>query len=143
MRIFRYDHEFVWKAGEKLYLADTLNRAYLEVQGEEPDMRICTFEKEEIPDQRMRKIQEQTENDEQSKILIEYIYKGWPDSAEEVQDEVKEFFNIRYQLSYEDGVIYKGERIFIPEGHRQFIKKKLHASHNMPETIMRRATETV
>ena len=42
-----------------------------------------------------------------------------------------------------DGVIYKGERIFIPEGHRQFIKKKLHASHNMPETMMKRATETV
>ena len=60
MRIFRYDYEFVWTKGEKLYLADTLSRAYLEVQGNEPDTRICTFEKQDIPDERIQEIQEAT-----------------------------------------------------------------------------------
>ena len=143
MRIFRYDYELVWTKGEKLYLADTLSRAYLEVQGNEPDTRICAFEKQDIPDERIQEIQEATQSDEQSQILIHYIRNGWPDHQHEVLDDVRMFYEIHHTLSYEDGIIYKGERLFIPRGYRDFIKRKLHASHNMPETMMRRARETV
>ena len=75
--------------------------------------------------------------------LIRYITEGWPDHKSQVDEAVKIFFDIRDSLSYEDNMIFKGQRAFIPNDMRPFIKKKLHASHNGLETMMRRARETV
>jgi transposase InsO family protein len=143
MRIFRYDYEFEWIKGEKLYLADTLSRAYLEIQGDKPDPRICSIAPMEIPDKRVVEIKQATASDEQSQIVIHYIMSGWPEQKCDVVDEAKTFYDVRDTLSYENAMIYKGERVFIPASMRKLIKSKLHTSHNGAETMMRRARETV
>ena len=143
MRIFRYDYEFIWMKGEKLYLADTLSRAYLEIQGDGPDPRICSFESFKLPDERMKEIQIATTNDELSQVIMKNILLGWPESRDKVCEEAKTYFDIRDTLAVSDGVIYKGERVVIPEKLRSDIKRRLHASHLGTESMMRRARETV
>ena len=144
MRLFRYDIDFVWVKGSELYLADTLSRAFLyNSPDDEVDHRVFTVQSLKIPDQRLEAVRQATAGDHQSAVLIQYIQEGWPEHRYEVPEEIKEYFDIRDTLSFEEGIIYKGERLVIPRDLRSDIKARLHASHYGPDSMMRRARECV
>ena len=144
IRLFRYNTTFTWVKGSELYLADTLSRAFLnDCNDSEPEMHVLAVQTVRIPDQRTEAIRKATISDDECAILIPYILDGWPDHRYQVHDEAKVYFDVRDTLSYEDGAIYKGERIVIPKDLRPDIITKLHASHLGTESMMRRARETV
>lgn len=143
MRLFRYDTDFIWVKGSELYLADTLSRSFLYNTPDEEDRRVFGIQSLHIPDQRLEAVRQATSGDHQSAILIQYIQEGWPDHRYEVPEEIKEYFDIRDTLTFDEGIIYKGERLVIPRDLRSDIKARLHASHYGADGMMRRARECV
>jgi transposase InsO family protein len=115
----------------------------LDIQGDNPDPRICSIDYILIPDKRKIELKKATADDEQSQTIIKYILQGWPESKDKVAENVKCFFDIKDTLAYEEDLIFKAERVFIPKILRNNIKKLLHASHNGVDTMLRRARETV
>ena len=51
---------------------------------------------------------------------------GWPIIRKEYAVSIMEFYNHRDEMSYEDGVIFRGQTIVFPEGCRAELIKKAH-----------------
>ena len=56
------------------------------------------------------------------------IMEGWPNDRRRVPD-LLPYFSYRDELTIQDGVIFRGERIVIPSSLRKSIKEKVPAGH--------------
>ncbi|PFX14758.1 Retrovirus-related Pol polyprotein [Stylophora pistillata] len=127
LRLHRYV-DFHYIEGNKLFIADTLSRAYLDV----PDshirvMRVNALKGES--DERIKEVKEATAEDENMQTLLGIIKDGWPKHKNDVPSELRPHFDVRDTLSHQDGIILKGERIVILKSLRDIMKKTLHAAH--------------
>ena len=139
MRINCYDIEFNYVPGCALVIADTLSRAYPEL--DDSRHRIAQFSLDpisaDIPDETLSDVANAVINDEESQLLMSVIKKGWPDNKAVLHDLAKPYFAIRDTLSCDDNVIMKGERVFIPKCLRHKIKTQLHAAHTGADNMIR------
>ena len=107
MRINRYDIEFAYAPGSALVLADTLSRAYPEL--DDTRHRIAQFSAdpvcEEINDETLLAVAQVTISDKESQLLLFTIKNGWPDDKSSLHTLVKPYFAIRDTLSFGNGVI--------------------------------------
>ena len=55
--------------------------------------------------------------------------------------EARAYFSFREELTLQNGVVFKGERLVIPSSMREELKMKLHASHLGIQACLRRARE--
>ncbi|XP_036340654.1 uncharacterized protein K02A2.6-like [Rhagoletis pomonella] len=77
-------------------------------------------------------IAEHIEKDETLKIVKRIIIEGWPLRLNDSQQWLKPFFDRRFQLPYQDGVILLQTdytRVVIPKDLQQNILKMLHDGH--------------
>ena len=84
-----------------------------------------------------------TQQDEELTVLREVISQGWPDQRKEAPTTVHGYWNYRDELAIEDGLIVKGERIFIPRSMIPDILEQLHSAHQGGEKMKLRARSTV
>lgn len=67
-----------------------------------------------FPDKRTKQIEEATRSDDAMQCLLIVIKDGQPTRKRDVPLEVKGYFEMRDALSFEEGVILKGELATIP-----------------------------
>jgi transposase InsO family protein len=142
MRMHRYDVEFQYLPGKNLVIADTLSRAYLDV-ADEKVMVVELTDASDISDRRLQEIKEATASDNSMQLLLEIIREGWPKDKTQVPAEISSYFELRDVLSYQEGLVLKGEQIVIPRGLRELVKHKLHTAHLGYDSMLRRARDTV
>ncbi|KAL9705643.1 hypothetical protein quinque_009161 [Culex quinquefasciatus] len=63
----------------------------------------------------MKEIVTKTDEDATLRKLINTINAGWPIELEEADVELKPYWNFRDELSTYEGLIFKGDRLLIPE----------------------------
>ena len=80
--------------------------------------------------------------DTQMDILKSYILNGWPE-RNKMASQLTIYHNMRDILSYEDGIILKGEAILIPSALREEITKRLHSAHMGYNSMICRARSLV
>ena len=146
MRLNCYNIQFKYVPGTTLVIADTLSRAYPELN--HPDnlpSRIMHISSslDEIPDENLKIIKEAMQTDLEAKQLLSVIQNGWPDNRNNLHDNVKAYFSMRDTLSFDNGFVFEEERIFIPKLCRNIIKNRLHIAHLSYDSVMRRACDTV
>ena len=114
---FKYTVSHIRK---ELVIADTLSRA--------PSNEVCQEEKEfkaeiqayvdlvvnnmPIYEPKMLETKQAQQKDEICQKVIQYCQEGWPDKSL-VKGELKQFFHIASELSVEDGLLLRGNRIVI------------------------------
>ena len=76
-------------------------------------------------------------------MLREVIYTGCPETRSEAPSPSRPYWNYRDELSIEDGLIVKGERIVIPASMTKEILEKLHAANQGAEKMKLRARSAV
>ena len=141
MRLHRYDIEFRYVEGSKLYIADTLSRAVGSKETHEiPDLQIHSVTN--IADSMMEQIRQATNADETLMKLMDYTIYGWPEK-QDCHPSVMPFKQIKDSISIENDILYKGEQAIIPLSLRPTIKEKLHAAHLGYDSMMRRVRSTV
>ena len=94
-----------------------------------------------MSEERVELIKQITDSDEVLQDLKKFIHQGWPDTRERLPTTISPYFVYREELSIYDGLIFKGERLLIPEGMRKEIKEQLHRSHIGTNGCLRRARE--
>ena len=145
MRLQRYNLEVVYTQGKLLYLADTLSRAFLftnQVSGPQDGLEhISMVQYLPITEQRLQQIKEYTSSDEHLQQLRAVIMDGWPTEKKELPHQVASYFPYRDELSVQDGLVFRGERVVIPTDLRQTLKERVHSSHLGIEGCLRRARE--
>ena len=71
------------------------------------------------------------------------IIEGWRNSKHYIPNEAKSDWSFREKLSIISGIIYKGERLVIPEVMRKRVLEQLHSAHMRIEKTKWRARATI
>ena len=97
IRLQKYDLEVRYEKGRKMFLADTLSRAFLPAgkQDENEFETINMMKYLPVPEERLLLIQKDTEADESLQVLKAVIQKGWPEHKSNVPSIISLYFNMR------------------------------------------------
>jgi len=145
MRLQKYDVKLSYMPGKRMYLADTLSRAYLPTtEGRQDEFEhVNATQHVAITDSRLEEIQAATEADQSLTALKQVILQGWPEESTYLSPMVKPYFAVKDELAIHDGIVFRGERVVVPVSQRRTLKEKLHSSHLGIDGCLRRARESL
>ena len=146
LRLQRYDILVSYVSGKLLYLADTLSRAFKPSNQPSPQSdleTVCTIANVPMTENRISEIPSASAIYTELQLLKTVILKGWITDKLDIPPEVLPYFPIRDELSVQDGLIFRGERVVIPVTLRAILKDKIHSSHLGVEGCLRRAREAI
>lgn len=128
LRIQSYDVTIQYKPGKEMYLADALSRLnpISNKQNTETPMKIQFVH---FSDRKLGSIREATKQDTELTALKDIIQNGWPDRHRETPQPLRKYWPYRDELSVEDGLVIKGNRIVIPQIMHKEILEKIHEAH--------------
>ncbi|XP_064468672.1 uncharacterized protein K02A2.6-like [Ornithodoros turicata] len=148
LKLMRHSCDLVHVPGKYLVAADVLSRSPLpdiEDNGLEDELAayvrgIVTY----FPatDQRWSQIKKGQYEGTSCQMLSNYLQQGWPDKAL-VDSSCKNYWQERFNLSLDDGLLMKESRILIPVAMRREILDKIHEGHAGITKCMERARQTV
>ena len=96
-----------------------------------------------VPDHQLNELPREMAFDPTLQFVKKAVLDGFPDTKDEQPAVIHQYFEIRDELSVDDGVILKGQRCIIPQTLRQKIKQKQHNSQIGSHGCFCRARETV
>ena len=144
VRMQTYDTKIIYRPGPEMYLADTLSRAYLKDCDDETAKGMETVNMARhvpISQPLMEELAEAVRQDDTMTKLKEVIRSGWPERQHDVDPVLRPYFHVRDELSLDDNLVYRGERVVIPKSRRKVMMQKVHSSHLGIEGCLRRARE--
>lgn len=152
LNLQRYKLTIEFVTGKNNVVADALSRAsstIMDLQDEYKKENILKLFKTiqevklsnflSVSSAKLNDICLETKNDHTMQLIIDYIRNGWPKSSESVPDGIKVYFGYREELSTQDGLIFRNDRILIPHKLRGKLIESCHASHNGIEATLRLA----
>ncbi|CAB4006649.1 Transposon Ty3-G Gag-Pol poly [Paramuricea clavata] len=140
----KYNVEVRYQSGKTMLFADTLSRAYVpETTGQgEPEFETINMLKYlPISEERLLQIQRETENDESLQVLKAVIQQGWPEQKSALPNIISPYYNMRDEMSVQNGLIFKGERVVVPRAIRSVLMKRVHNAHLDVNGCLNRARE--
>ena len=143
-RLQAYDATVLYDPGKKMFLADTLSRAYIHGMNQEwVDDEDDVKEAEYIPvtERRLLELRSATKEDRSMQQLQQVIVEGWPEDKIHLDPEVRPYFSMRNEMTVQDRLIFRGNRVVVPMAQRAVLKEKLHSTHLGIEGCCRRARE--
>ena len=112
-RIMGYDLDFTYIKGKDLLIADALSRSHMtnqtRSQSEEEIETIGLVIQDQSVTSHLKEILEATATDNVLQSVINLISENWPISKRRLPTKVLPFWSIKDQLSFHDGIIYKGD----------------------------------
>ena len=96
-----------------------------------------------ISEARLLQVQRETEQDESLQVLKAVIQHGWPENKSTLPLLASPYFDMRDELSVQDGLIFKGERVVVPKPARSGLLKSIHNSHLGVNGCFNRARESL
>lgn len=152
LNLQRYRLSIVFVTGKENVVADALSRAPEpkdRLQEENKKWNIYKVFKElenvemsnflSVSDSRLSEIMEETEKDPSMQQVIEFVQRGWPASADRVSENVKVYYGYREELSTQNGLVFRGDRILVPHILRRKLVDSCHVSHNGVEATLKLA----
>lgn len=70
-----------------------------------------------------------TKGDLELQALREMLHQGWPDDPHKVPAELRKYENFREELSYDDGLLLKANKIIVPKVDIINVLKGIHKGH--------------
>ena len=97
-----------------------------------------------ISDQKFESIRKESLTDYQFQCIAKVMKKGWPRERGKCPKNILEFWNHRDEMSYEDGILFKGQKVVIPTAMRSEMVKIIHdSSHQGCNQASRRARDVM
>lgn len=145
MRLMSYDYEIVYVPGTKLYLADTLSRAYPD-KAVKAGIIFDTINSVVVRDMTSEELQELKDHlnkDDAMCQLSEVIKNGWPNEKKLCPPCITPYWEHRDELVLFRDVVIKGQALVIPSALRRKYVRLAHTPHMGPESCLRRARESI
>ena len=150
MRLMRYQFSISHVPGKDLHIADTLSRAPTSTNTPTDDLfcqQVDNFvhlvtDSLPITETRLLQIAQMQEQDAVCQELKEYCLNGWPESSQ-VKGFVKPYRPVSSEISVQDGLLMRNNRIIIPSQLRQEILNKIHTGHQGIHKCRERARQSV
>ncbi|UYV78388.1 K02A2.6-like [Cordylochernes scorpioides] len=160
LRLQRYNLEVKYKPGKQMYISDCLSRKYLMKTGDRNELNLEVYLNDDksiyqeienikliefvnISTATAEQIGQQNCKDQTMQVLVNLIRKGWPKSKYKVPREAMEYWKFRDELTEQDGIIYKGQKVIIPKTLRSELLNRVHASHHGVAASLAKARQAI
>ena len=70
-----------------------------------------------------------TSTDTTSQVVMDYVLQGWPSDKDHVDECAREYWNYKEELSVEDRLLFKSDRLVVPKTMRPDVLNDLHGAH--------------
>ena len=87
----------------------------------------------------IQQIRDETTNDNTLQKLTRTVVEGWPEVRKDCPTQLHEYWNFRDELSVENQLLFKGDRVVIPKIIQPEILRRLHEGHMGIEKMLLRA----
>ena len=91
----------------------------------------------------IEEIKKEALNDEKYMTLLTLVKAGFPEHRGLLQNDLKEYWNVKDRLSYEDNLVMMDQRIVIPNSLRRKTLQNLHSAHQGASSMIRRASYSI
>ena len=135
LKIIDKDIKFYYQNGPTMHVSDALSRLSdhntkrgntEEVKG--LNIQICEISPVQS-NLTINQIQAETAKDPDMQQLIRYIIEGWPAKQQDVIQQLQSYHTFKEEMSVTDGLVFKGERIIIPNTLKTKALQAIHRSH--------------
>ena len=92
---------------------------------------------------RLQELRDATESDCVLQKLIQVTLGGWPSQKSDTDLDVRAYYNVRHELTVQNGLVFKGNRIVVPTSVQKDIIATVHRSHQGIQGCIRRAKDAV
>ena len=96
-----------------------------------------------INSSRLNDIRIATDSDSTLQQLKQMILQGWPTHKSAVPSDIAVFFDYRDELTIQDGIVLRGNRVVIPVSLRNDMKQRVHAGHLGINSCLQRARKLI
>ena len=140
LQLRRYDVKVKYVGSKSVLLADTLSRLILPGTDKNvPGLNVQIAQVIKIRPTKLATMQEETVADPSLQMLKTLIQSGWPESMQDLPNEVKPYWYFKDELGIIDGLIMKGTRVIIPSSMRSESLTRLHDGHQGTSSTLQRA----
>ena len=147
VKIQGYNYDIHYRPGPQMVLADALSRLpNQDKDGEiELDYNVESIKLDmmNFSPTKQEQLRSETSRDPVFHRLTQTIFTGWPNSIQELPLDLRSFWGFRDGLAVENGIIFKGKQVLVPDVLRADILKQLHEGHQGIEKTRRLARESV
>jgi len=148
LRLQKYPDKVVKHVpGKELHLADTLSRAYLSISREDQDLldndKVVMVHYMTVDNDLKAMLRHAYDTDAEVKELRNLLFEGWPNVKRMAPSSCKPYWQVKEQLHEEDGFLYVGERLLIPDGLRRHMLDLIHRGHLGQQKCLERARQSV
>ena len=144
LRLSKYGIQVKYVGSKSVLLADTLSRLIEPADAKEiPGLDITIAQILKVEPNRLESLQEETKSDSNLTQLTDLIITGWPDSMQDLPENLHSYWCIRDELAVLDGLVMKGNRVVIPTSLRRGTLNRLHDAHQGLTSTLQRARRTV
>ena len=146
LRLQRYNIDVKYQKGENMVMSDPLSRAYVDEPCSETEYcneveEIVLVDDLPISHARLNDFRKVTACDADLQILMSTVLEIWPSTQAEVPQEIRPYFSLKEEITVQNGLLFKGDRIIVPASLRKEMMEKVHSSHLGIEGCSRRARE--
>ena len=149
LRLLQYDIDICYLPGKLNVIADALSRVSpLPPKPFDVKTMNCIAENElsvNIPASKtkLEEFQCSTSNDITLQELARHVHKGWPKEQKDCPEILQQYWTYKECISLENGLLFKDDRLIIPEVERTHILELLHYGHYGIKRTQDRAKESV
>ena len=148
MRLMRFNPVAEYTPGKTLVVADTLSRSPLSSTCAEMDTQsdgACYVAGVVggIPASQSKMDMIKTASDANLQSVIKFIHAGWPEHISKVPVSIREYVQVKAELSEHNGLVLRGCRIVVPQPMRKEILQKIHEGHQGLAKCRERARSSV
>ncbi|KAL4127438.1 hypothetical protein QTP88_011609 [Uroleucon formosanum] len=130
VKLSRYDINLIHVPGKKMFIADALSRACMSSRDNDVDIDVSDVVHSINMSKNIRnEFVQETIKDDLLKQLVYMCKNGWPKHNNKVARELIPYFNMRYQISFDDDLLFLNNRVFVPMKLQNKILFKLHEAH--------------
>ena len=148
LRCLRFDVHVQYKQGRSIPVADALSRVCHKKAAHNTENMIedsasqCNIHFISTPID-LTAVKSSAAQDPTMNLLKNTIFNGWPPYRKQCPQELWEFWNFRCDLTLEDGLVLKGNRIVILSSMRDQVLQAIHLGHQGENKCILRARESV
>ncbi|KAK3744210.1 hypothetical protein QZH41_003557 [Actinostola sp. cb2023] len=144
LRLQPYDLKIQYLPGKDMLLADALSRLSPEEEFPIKEMNVQIHEiYPQFSKEMIDRIRESTSADQELIPLNKIVYECWPATIKQVPKLLKPYWSFRDEISIDDGIMTKGQRIMIPSALQNEILEKLYAVHQGAAKTKLRARSSI
>ena len=130
MRLQHYSFKLIHSPGTDIPVSDGLSRfCHTESTEEEYDVLSCEVRSmSTFSDATKAELIEETRKDEILQLLSRTI-KNIPETRARAHHKVRPYWNFMNEISEIDGILFRGDRVMIPNSMQAYMLKVIHQSH--------------